>query len=517
MTSAAAVGYLRRRTLLRSTRAYVRWVGKAVGWWTVGYLVFWLVAFVVSGVQLVLVPAAEPLPSWLAVVPSVALALWLGLPLRVRVPPVHLDRRDLMRLALAPAPPRAVLGYRLSLTRASSIVVGALLGGAWTLLARSYLHLDAPFAALAVAVLAVAKVDLAWLRYAGSSAQVLRGVDAGTAGGVLTSAYVLSAASPAVFALVVGEPDWSFAVTAGLASTGVAVLLAPVVLAACAHLAAWRSLAESWPPRFAPQSLVLSQLGSLRSLQVLSQAAGLDLGGGAVGAERERLLAALHDAPGSLRPRRSLRRPPTGAPVWRALAWRSASSLYRRPRAQWLRLGLQAMFAATAGLAASGSLASQAGGPALPGGALGGPFGGAVAVLFAGFLVGQVVAALLGPTPPARLAPLAPSARTWGRLVPALTVLAVATVVTTVLLGVVLGSAGGSTSAAGFAALALTAALVIEKYSSWTGLSPTRFEPQAVAAIVVALPALLLQAFGYPSWTLTGQWVLLAVVLVIDV
>ena len=67
-----AVGRLRRLTLLRAGRAYARWVGRAVGWWTVAYLVFWLVVFVVSGVQLAVVPAAEPLP------PSVAAAASAG-------------------------------------------------------------------------------------------------------------------------------------------------------------------------------------------------------------------------------------------------------------------------------------------------------------------------------------------------------------------------------------------------------------------------------------------------------
>src|SRR5690606_14928404 len=109
---------------------------------------------------------------------------------------------------------------------------------------------------------------------------------------------------------------------------------------------------------------------------------------------------------------------------------------------------------------------------------------------------------------------------TWGRLATPLAVLAVATAGAGLLLGALpaLGLAGGGASAVtGFVSLALTAGLVLEKYSSWTGASPTRFEPQAVAAIVVALPALLLEALGYPSWTVVGQWVLLVVVTLIDV
>jgi hypothetical protein len=531
--AARAVSFLRRRTLLRSARAYARWVGRAVGWWTVAYLVFWLAVFVASGVQLALVPAAEPLPAELAALASAGLAVWLALPLRARVPPVHLDRRDLVRLALAPVPPRAALGYRLWLRSGAAALGGAALGAAWSLFAGSYLRFAAPWAALTVAALAVARVQLAWLRYVGASAATPADRGAGRLGGLLALAAALSAASPALLALLGSAPRWDLAVTSGLAAGGPAVALAPLALLAVSWLAVRSSLAESWPPRFAAQCLVLSQLGGLRALQLFSAAAGLDLGGGAQGAERERLLAALHDRPGSLRPARSLRRPAPGGPAWLALAWRTASALYRRPARQWPRLALQALAATAAGLAVSGAAglapiapgapasggASSAVAPALPGAALGASLGGPVAVLVAGFLIAQAVAALLGPAPPSRLAPLAPAARTWGRLLPVLAALAVVAALAALLLDAVsAGPPGGAaTAVAGFVALTLAAALVLEKYSSWTGVPPTRLEPKAVAAIVVALPALLLEAFGYASWTLVAQWVLLGVVLLVDV
>ena len=506
MASAAAVAFLRRRTLLRAARAYVRWVGKAVGWWTVAYLVFWLVVFVASGVQLALVPAAEPLPAELAALASAALAAWLALPLRVTVPPVHLDRRDLVRLALAPVPPRAALGYRMWVGRGSAGLAGAALGGAWSLFAASFLHLSAPWAAVAVGALAAARVDLHWLRYAGRSQRVLPGASAGLAGALLSAVAALSALTPLLSLPLGGGPRWGLAVTGALAAPGALALAGPLALLACAHLAARRALAEAWPPRFAPQSFVLSQLRGLRSLELISQVAGLDAGG-AYGVERERLLAALHDRPGALR------------------AWRAASALYRRPRARWAGLALQALAAAAAGLAASGALARAAGSPggvgtAVPGGAPGLQLGGPATVLVAGFLLAQVAAALLGPEPPPRLAPVPPAARTWGRLLPALAVMAVAVPAAGLILASVPapGIAGaGAASVAGLFAVALTAALVLEKYSARTGVSPRRFEPQAVAAVVVALPALLLEAFGYPAWTLLAQWALLAAAAVVDV
>lgn len=509
-----AVARLRRLTLLRAGRAYARWVGRAVGWWTVAYLVFWLVVFVVSGVQLAVVPAAEPLPPSVAAAASAGLSVWLAATLlRRRVPPVHLDRRDLIRLALAPVPPHAVLAYRRGLGRLGAALGGVAVGAVWSLLAVSYLHVAAPWAALGVAALAVARLDARWLLYAGPMPVLGRRLTAGRVGAVLALVAAASAAAPALALLAGGAPSWAPAVTRSLVDASPWTAAAPLVLVACAGLAARRSLAERWPPRFAPQSFVLAQLGGMRSLQVLSRLSGLDLGGGAEGVERQRLLAALHDRPGSLRPARSLRRPSPGAPAWVALAWRAASSLYRRPVVTWFGLAARATAAGAAGLLAARAVAAT-GAPGAPGVSLGGP----VTVLFAGFLVAQTVAALLGPPAPSRLVPVPPAARTWGRLAPALVALGAGAAVAAAVVGAVpaLGPLAAG-AAAGYCALAVTAALVLEKYSSWSGAAPTRMEPQAVAAIVVALPALLLEAFGYPEWTLTAQWLLLAVAALVDV
>src|SRR5690606_33180979 len=183
-----AVARLRRLTLLRAGRAYARWVGRAVGWWTVAYLVFWLVVFVVSGVQLAVVPAAEPLPPSVAAAASAGLSVWLAATLlRRRVPPVHLDRRDLIRLALAPVPPHAVLAYRRGLGRLGAALGGAAVGAVWSLLAVSYLHVAAPWAALGVAALAVARLDARWLLYAGPMPVPGRRLTAGRVGAGLAS------------------------------------------------------------------------------------------------------------------------------------------------------------------------------------------------------------------------------------------------------------------------------------------------------------------------------------------
>src|SRR5690606_25134751 len=122
------------------------------------------------------------------------------------------------------------------------------------------------------------------------------------------------------------------------------------------YLAVKRSLVDTWPPRFAAQSLVLTQLQAMRAFQLLAGLAGM---GGAIAArqadagERRRLLDSLHDRPGVTRPRRSLRPPPLDSQPWRALAWRSASLLHRRPRWSQLSTVLLALGAVLALLGAS--------------------------------------------------------------------------------------------------------------------------------------------------------------------
>jgi hypothetical protein len=68
-----------------------------------------------------------------------------------------------------------------------------------------------------------------------------------------------------------------------------------------------------------------------------------------------------------------------------------------------------------------------------------------------------------------------------------------------------------------YAGLLLTCLVVLEKYSSWSGASVGRWEPQVVAALLVALPMLVLVALGVPTWVLPVQFFLLAVVWIVEV
>ena len=101
----AAVAYLRRRTVWRAMHTYRVWVGKAVGWWSVLYLIFWLVIFALSGAEAIQrrdQPFSHAVPTYAALLVA---ALFLLRAFSGRTPPVVLDRRDLFRLGLAPVVP----------------------------------------------------------------------------------------------------------------------------------------------------------------------------------------------------------------------------------------------------------------------------------------------------------------------------------------------------------------------------------------------------------------------------
>jgi hypothetical protein len=315
------------------------------------------------------------------------------------------------------------------------------------------------------------------------------------------------------------------------------VLLTPALLALCAHLAVRRSLLERFPPRFAAQSLVLTQLQAMRTFQLLAGIAGVRGGQEADAGHRARLLAALHDRPGATKPTRSLRPPGLDQPAWRAIAWRTASELYRRPRVAQVRLALLTISAGVALLAAAQVMSAVPApaptGPVLDGvGAaaaapttFAGTFAGALGVLLAAFLTARAGAGLLGPGLARSGLPIGAADRSRGRTTPALWVFAAATVVAFPVFMQVRSLTGGGMhdpatllmTLMAYAGLLLTCLVVLEKYSSWSGASVGRWEPQVVAALLVALPMLVLVALGVPTWVLPVQFFLLAVVWIVEV
>jgi hypothetical protein len=520
--AARAVAHLRRRTLGRAARGYAVWVGRAVGWWTIGYLAFWAIVFGVSAVESL--PTLDPplpalVPLGLAGLAALAFA---PLALAGRAPPVALDRRDLYRLALTPAPPQAVLRWRLRARRAAAAAVGAVAGGVWSLLAPALAATSAPWAAPSLALMAVAWADLAWLRYAGYRRPDADGAAARrTALGLLGLALAAGAAGTGLGAAL--GPAWAALGPAGaLASASPLALAVPALLALAAHAAVRRSLARAWPPRFAPQSLVLSQLQAMRTFQWIARAAGLPMQREADAFERDRLLAALYGRPDAVRPRRSLRPPPATAARWRALAWRAASAWVRRrtwPRASSLATTLAA---AAAGLgvgataAGLGPSAAPTTGFVAPGDAFGQGVLVAAGVFGAAWLAARAWGPWLGPSLPAGTLPVEPGTRTAGRLAVGAAALGVG-IALAFGVGVLAGLAPTAAAAVAAAILLATVGIVLEKYGTWSGVGAGGWEAQLVAALVAAAPTMLAAAFGAPGLAPIGSALVLAIAWVLPV
>jgi len=533
--SAEAVHYLRRRTVGRAADSYRRWIGRAVGWWTILYLIFWLVVFAIAGVE-TLAPLATFLPTPVGVLAALASLVLLAALAGGRSPTLTLDRRDLYRLGLAPQQPWRVLRWRYSVKQAAAAVAGLLVGAVWSLLTPALFGFQAWYAAPALALLALVLLDLRWLRYVGHAhhgehpAKDAANRDSLVVGGVLLAALV----AVGVFhfaAATVPDTLAHFQPLAGLTENSPWALTLPLLALLNTQLAVRSSLRNEWPPRFGPQSLVLSQMQALRASQVLTLMAGIGGGGMGLGGlsddgERRRLLDALHDRPGATKPRRSLPLPPSHAPQWQALAWRTASALYRRPL---VRLGftlLLALLAVVAVLAASGvapaiATATTPEAPA-PTGSTAGMLGGALGVLLAALFLARTASGLLGPYFDIGVRPVDPLTRSFGRALPALALLVVLLVPATLLL-TRFGGAGAAPLGellpfvVGAASLIGLVVLALEKYSSWSGAAASRIEPQLVAAMLAALPALLLGAFGMGDWTLITQFLLLGLVAIIPV
>lgn len=469
-TPAAGVSYLRRLTLTRSTRSYVEWIGRSVGWWTIMYLLFWLGAFAVAGVQLLGV-LTEPLPiPVLGVSVTIATVAFALITYRAKVPPVILARRDLYRLALSPAAPFMSLRWSFQFRWGSLGVLGVLLGSVWAVVSPYWFHQQAYLAGPALALILISYVNVLWLRYTtrDNPGADLRNVWAAPA-----------AAALALVGLVV--PD--FGLTAAFSSSSPFVLLSPLLLAALSALLVHRSLLRTFPARFPPQCFVLAELQAMRTMNLLSAMMGMG-SGNEDAAYRARLLATLHDRPGATRPTRSLRLPRPGMPVWRALAWRTWLMLYRRPFGPQLRTAFFLLLSAASLLLA----------PAV------GPFG-----LFIGaLLTGNLASQLLGAGAYTPVLPLDPVARTRGRAAPGALLL----LLTVILVGLGLTSFGVQLPADSLpfaVSLALLVLLLLEKLSAWTRTSHLRLETWGMAALLASSPALLLGAFGLDPLIVTVQ------------
>jgi len=283
--------------------------------------------------------------------------------------------------------------------------------------------------------------------------------------------------------------------TGALVNGNPLTLLLPAALAVGSALLAHRTLETAYPPRFAAQSFVLSELQAIRQTNLLAAMAGMPASGDP--AQRTRLLAALHDKPGATRPRRSLRPPRPGASQAQALTWRTMSMLLRRPLTAQLRLVLQFLLVVAA--------------------ALFGPLAGSFGFLLAALVMANFAAFTLGQGNYARHLPLRPQQRTLGRALPAGILALAAALVGWLTAPVLLGEVLPPDYILIAGSLLLGAVLWTEKYSSWTGTPATRMEAWLLGALLASAPALLLPAFGAPGLVLPIQLGLTLLLLMLDV
>jgi hypothetical protein len=468
--AASGVSYLRRLTLGRATRSYVTWIGKSVGWWTIAYLVFWLGAFAVAGIQL-LSRLDSPLPIRVAPVSvTIAVLAFSLVTYRAKVPPVILGRNDLYRLALAPAPPVASLRWPFTLRWITLAVTGTALGSAWAVVSPYWLHQQAYWAGPALALLLISHANLLWLRY---TTRDNPGADL---------RFIWAAPAAAGLALL-GLVAPRFGLTAAFHEASILSLILPAVLAGGTAWLVHRTLERTYPPRFAPQCFVLAELQAMRTMNILSAMMGMAGGAGADATYRARLLATLHDKPGVTRPTRSLRLPSARLPAWRAVAWRTWLMLYRRPLGPQLRT-LVFLLVSTTGLL----LATRA---------------GAFGLFLGAVLAGNLASQLLGSGNYSATIPLDPVARTRGRTVPGAVLLFIALLLLTVVFGFMGILPAGAFALA--ASLMLLILVLLEKYSTWTRTPHQRMEAWVVAALLASAPAFLLSAFGLDPLIVTVQ------------
>ncbi len=467
-----AVSFLRRNTNTRSLRGYVEWIGKSVGWWTIVYLIFWLVAFGISGVQM-LGRLEEPLPVPLPPLISAVFTFMFALVVYGnKAPPLFLDRRDVYRLALGPVRPRDALRWPFIKAWLVRAAIGLLIGSVYAAVAPYWLHHDAWLAGPVLALILITHVNVRWIRY------WLRD----NPGADLRFIFALLGVT-ALSLLGVFVPQLGLA--AGFGSSGLWVLVLPAVVAAVSGVLVHRSLEHSWPPRFAPQCFVLAELQAMRAMNIMASLAGQP--GTDDPAYRQRLLDTLHDRPGVTRPRRSLRQPPASAPAWRAIDWRTRSLLYRRPWTSQVRLVFTVL------LVTAGVLGVISG--------VGGSFG----VLGLALIAAQLGSFTLGPAGYAATLPLMAQQRTLGRLVAVSALLVLATAAAFVSAPFLLTAAVPGELLMTVISLLLLSVLLLEKYSSWTGAPPRRMEAWVVAGLLASAPAMLLAAFTLPGLILPVQ------------
>jgi hypothetical protein len=468
-----AIQFLRARTLKRGFWTYWNWIERSIGWGSVLWLVGWAVFVAISGAEM-LPRLKNPISSSsfpLAFsVGAFALLLWSVI--RASAPPVYLNRQDLYRIGLAPIDGARALAWPLWSARGLWFAFGLVLGGIWSLAANTWFATFAPFAAPALGFILAAQVDLEWLSYTSR--------DGGKARVWLIGLIV------GILALAVIGMFSSVGLASGLWTGSPFVLLAPAGMAFAAWLGTQSTLGETYPPKFAIHSAALAQLRALNAQLLFGWRPDPD--------QVRRFKAQLRQSTSSTRPTRFLPAPDARYGAAGMLAWRTALAILRRPVADQIVLVLQLVLVAATG----SSLVRGTGGLAIQ-----------ILPLMA------LLGSLIGPEFSRRFVPVGGQARTIGRTIVGLALIAVTGLISGLILPFIFGpnSLELIVLTVTRAALAL---VLLEKFSAWFRVPTSSTEARAGGALIAGLPMLIADAFGYGSSVIAIQVGLLFVLVSIN-
>ncbi len=316
MTATAAVQQLRWNTMKRAFDTYFRWVGQSIGWATVLWLLFWGVVYLVSGLQILKPqPLAVPLEQ-LRLAISVIVVLGFGLAaFRTNVPPVLLNRRDLMRLAIAPLEPKLVLQWGFWLARGQMFFGAVVVALIW--LTATWFFFGQPqfLVFLIVPLYQLALLEWRWLGYTNAAWRW----------------WLLPILAVAIALEVLGIP----VISGAFFGTALESIVLPIILLVLGTVINARNWQQNLPPLFATHSLILSQIRALQQNAIVLRSLPDT-------SEMRRWKQALHRK--KTRASRSIVAPKAFSP-FAALAWRNALNLYRQTWLEQLVLLLTFVFA----------------------------------------------------------------------------------------------------------------------------------------------------------------------------
>lgn len=383
-----AISDLRKQLLRRSLTSYAAWVRDAIGWSCVVYLLIFVIAFLISGLDTI--PVFDPPRpiSFTGQVTGILIALiFLYQLLPRRVAPVTLSRQDLYRLVLSPLPSWQVVRWPLLRTWSLSLLVGVITGGLWTFIAFRIFGVSAYSAAPALGLLFCVLPSLKWLTY-------LRRDQLNT--WIMSRRWQLIGLAGGIAGII--EPTW------GLAAPFIKPLspglLWYLIVASGATLDVRRSLSIRYPPSFGHQCHLRNRLRHL----TLSRFITGELYDPAI---HRRLLRQLRGRVIAIKPRFVLSPLPPDSSHIRLVAWRSILQLMRRP----FRYLVKMIVLALGGGLLAGFIRDDL-----------------FSILYGISLLGMLYSDMLGPPLRPEHIPIRPLHRTVGRVLPGYLFIAVLTV-----------------------------------------------------------------------------------------